>query len=98
MHSNNSLFYNALLPLLDYTDSRAITLRARVELYQMQLKTKSARRTRRWSPGSSKEDGRAARAGRRSAFDNVGLTEPLCTLIDKVARQPTGSPTRMSPP
>jgi alkylhydroperoxidase family enzyme len=34
-------------------------------------------------------DGRAARAGRRAAFDNVGLAEPLRTLIDKVAKQPT---------
>ena len=34
-------------------------------------------------------DGRAARAERRAAFENAGLDEPLCTLIDKVARQPT---------
>jgi hypothetical protein len=34
-------------------------------------------------------DGRAARAVRRSAFENVGLAEPLRTLINKVARQPT---------
>jgi alkylhydroperoxidase family enzyme len=34
-------------------------------------------------------DGRAARAERRAAFDNAGLAEPLRTLIDKVARQPT---------
>jgi hypothetical protein len=34
-------------------------------------------------------DGRASRAERRAAFDNAGLTEPLRTLIDKVARQPT---------
>ncbi|MFL5692117.1 MAG: hypothetical protein ACJ795_09950 [Ktedonobacteraceae bacterium] len=34
-------------------------------------------------------DGRAARAGRRAAFDNAGLAEPLRTLIDKVAKQPT---------
>ena len=34
-------------------------------------------------------DGRASRAARRAAFDNAGLTEPLRTLIDKVARQPT---------
>ena len=34
-------------------------------------------------------DGRASRASRRAAFDNVGLAEPLRTLIDKVAKQPT---------
>ena len=34
-------------------------------------------------------DGRASRAERRAAFENVGLTEPLRTLIEKVARQPT---------
>ena len=34
-------------------------------------------------------NGRAARAERRAAFENAGLAEPLCTLIDKVARQPT---------
>ena len=34
-------------------------------------------------------DGRASRDARRAAFDNAGLTEPLRTLIDKVARQPT---------
>jgi len=34
-------------------------------------------------------DGKASRAERRAAFDNAGLTEPLRTLIDKVARQPT---------
>ncbi len=34
-------------------------------------------------------DGRAARAERRAAFENAGLTEPLRTLIGKVARQPT---------
>lgn len=34
-------------------------------------------------------DGRAPRAERRAAFDNEGLAEPLRTLIDKVARQPT---------
>ena len=34
-------------------------------------------------------DGRASRAGRRAAFYNAGLAEPLRTLIDKVARQPT---------
>lgn len=34
-------------------------------------------------------DGRASRAARRAAFENVGLDEPLRTLIDKVARQPT---------
>src|SRR5687767_8341864 len=31
-------------------------------------------------------DGRASHARRRAAFDNAGLTEPLGTLIDKVAR------------
>jgi hypothetical protein len=34
-------------------------------------------------------DGRASRAARRAAFENEGLDEPLRTLIDKVARQPT---------
>ena len=34
-------------------------------------------------------DGRSARAERRAAFENAGLAEPLRTLIDKVARQPT---------
>ena len=34
-------------------------------------------------------DGRSARAERRAAFENAGLAEPLATLIDKVARQPT---------
>ena len=34
-------------------------------------------------------DGRASRAERRAAFNNAGLAEPLRTLIDKVARQPT---------
>ena len=34
-------------------------------------------------------NGSAARAERRAAFENAGLAEPLCTLIDKVARQPT---------
>jgi hypothetical protein len=34
-------------------------------------------------------DGRAAHAERRVAFENAGLAEPLGTLIDKVARQPT---------
>ena len=34
-------------------------------------------------------DGRASRAARRAAFENAGLDEPLRTLIDKVARQPT---------
>jgi len=31
-------------------------------------------------------DGRAPLAQRRAAFDNAGLSEPLSTLIDKVAR------------
>jgi hypothetical protein len=34
-------------------------------------------------------DGRASRAWRRAAFDNTGLSEPLRTLINKVAKQPT---------
>ena len=34
-------------------------------------------------------DGRASRAARRAAFKNAGLDEPLRTVIDKVARQPT---------
>jgi hypothetical protein len=34
-------------------------------------------------------DGRASRAERRAAFENEGLAEPLRTLIEKVARQPT---------
>jgi len=31
-------------------------------------------------------DGTATHAQRRAAFDNAGLTEPLSTLIEKVAR------------
>jgi hypothetical protein len=31
-------------------------------------------------------DGRASPAQRRAAFNNIGLAEPLRTLIDKVAR------------
>ncbi|HEY7894882.1 MAG TPA: hypothetical protein VIC24_08290 [Gemmatimonadaceae bacterium] len=31
-------------------------------------------------------DGRASRAQRRSAFDNAAPTEPLRSLVDKVAR------------
>src|SRR5258708_28488195 len=34
-------------------------------------------------------DGRASRVQRRAAFENAGLGEPLRTLIDKVATQPT---------
>jgi hypothetical protein len=34
-------------------------------------------------------DGRAPRETRRAAFENVGLAEPLRTLINKVAWQPT---------
>src|SRR5579884_3327181 len=34
-------------------------------------------------------DGRATQADRRAAFENAGLPEPLGTLIDKVAVQPT---------
>jgi alkylhydroperoxidase family enzyme len=34
-------------------------------------------------------DGRAPRVQRRAAFENAGLGEPLRTLIDKVATQPT---------
>jgi hypothetical protein len=33
-------------------------------------------------------DGRAPCEARRAAFENVGLAEPLRTLIDKVVRQP----------
>lgn len=31
-------------------------------------------------------DGTASRAQRRSAFDNAGLSLPLATLVDKVAK------------
>jgi alkylhydroperoxidase family enzyme len=31
-------------------------------------------------------EGKASHAQRRAAFDNAGLTDPLSTLIDKVAR------------
>jgi alkylhydroperoxidase family enzyme len=31
-------------------------------------------------------DGKASHGQRRAAFNNTGLTEPLSTLIDKVAR------------
>jgi len=34
-------------------------------------------------------DGKASRVERRAAFENGGLSDPLRTLIDKVARQPT---------
>ena len=34
-------------------------------------------------------DGRASRAQRLAAFENAELAEPLRTLIDKVATQPT---------
>jgi hypothetical protein len=34
-------------------------------------------------------DGHAPRSLRRAAFDNAGLTEPLRTLIDGVAKQAT---------
>jgi alkylhydroperoxidase family enzyme len=34
-------------------------------------------------------DGRASRATRRAAFDSAGLTEPMRTLTNKVATQPT---------
>ncbi|MHB8611286.1 MAG: hypothetical protein ACYDAL_02510 [Candidatus Dormibacteraceae bacterium] len=34
-------------------------------------------------------DGRSSRAGRRAAFDNATLTEPLHGLISKVAKHPT---------
>jgi hypothetical protein len=34
-------------------------------------------------------DGRASPAARRAAFDDAGLTQPLRTLIDKVAKRPT---------
>src|SRR5262245_56567885 len=30
-------------------------------------------------------EGQAPRAKRRAAFDNAGLNEPLCTLVNKVA-------------
>jgi alkylhydroperoxidase family enzyme len=32
-------------------------------------------------------EGKAPRVQRRAAFDNAGLTEPLRTLVDKVAQQ-----------
>jgi len=31
-------------------------------------------------------DGKASRSERRAAFDNIGLAEPLSSLVDKVAR------------
>jgi|SRR5579862_9212756 len=31
-------------------------------------------------------DGKAAQAQRRAAFDNAGLSEPLSTLVNKVAK------------
>ena len=61
MHSNNSLFYNALLPLLDYTDSRAITSRARVELYQMLVEDKKRTAHKAVVTRVLEGDGRAAR-------------------------------------
>jgi hypothetical protein len=32
-------------------------------------------------------DGRASHAQRRAAFENTGLNEPLCRLVDRVADQ-----------
>jgi hypothetical protein len=34
-------------------------------------------------------DGVASRVQRRGAFDNAGLAEPLSTLVNKVAKQPS---------
>jgi hypothetical protein len=34
-------------------------------------------------------EGKASRVERRAAFENGGISDPLRTLIDKVARQPT---------
>src|SRR5258708_22264104 len=89
MQSNNSLFYKTSLPLLNYTESRAITSRARVELKNMRAEDKKCTAHKAVVTRVLEGDGRASRGGRRGAFDNAGLTEPLRTLIAKVARQPT---------
>jgi hypothetical protein len=31
-------------------------------------------------------DGRASHGQRRAAFDNAGFAEPLCTLVEKIAK------------
>src|SRR5689334_11511682 len=84
-----SLFYKASLPLLDYTDSRAIAERARGKLDTMLIEDKKHTAYRAVVTRVLEGDGRASYATRRSAFENSGLGEPLRTLIDKVARQPT---------
>src|SRR6266567_2544917 len=87
--SNSSLFYKTSLHLLDYTYSRAITERAGGKLDTMVIEDKKRTAHRAVVIRVLEGDGRAARAARRAAFENAGLGEPLRTLIDKVARQPT---------
>jgi hypothetical protein len=84
-----SLFYKTSLPLLDYTDSRAITERAGGKLDTMVIEDKKRKAHRAAVTRVLEGDGRASRAARHSAFENAGLGEPLRTLIDKIARQPT---------
>jgi len=86
---HSSLFYKTSLPLLDYTYSRAITERAGGKLDTMVIEDKKRTAHRAVVIRVLEGDGRAARAARRAAFENAGLGEPLRTLIDKVARQPT---------
>jgi hypothetical protein len=83
-----SIFYNASLPLLDYTDRRAIAERAGGKLDTMVIEDKKRTAYRALVTQVLEGDGRASRAARRSAFENSGLDEPLSTMIDKVARQP----------
>ena len=74
---------------LGYTSSRAITHLSRMELDTMLPADKKRTAHKAVVTRVLEGDSRASRAQRRAAFGNVGLAEPLRTLIDKVARQPT---------
>jgi len=74
---------------LDYTDRRAIAKRAGGKLDTMVIEDKKRTAHRALVTRVLEGDGRASRTARRSAFENVVPDEPLRTLIDKVARQPT---------
>ncbi len=89
LSGHRSLFYTTSLPLLDYTYSRAITERAGEKLDIMDIEDKKRTAHRTVVTRVLEGDGRASRAVRRAAFENARLGEPLRTLIDKVARQPT---------
>jgi len=86
---NSSLFYNTSLPTLAYTYSRAITELARRERDTMLPEDRKRTAHRTLVTRVLEGDGRASRASRRAAFENAGLAEPLRSLIDKVAREPT---------